>query len=54
MGKDTKITTSQIDDDITPGKGQGDEGEKSDEDDEHKSRRLLLRPEKNCMDVIPE
>ena len=53
-GKDMKITTSKVDHNISPGKGQGDEGEKGDEDDENKPWRLLLRPQKNCMDVIPE
>ena len=49
-----RITTGKIDDNVTPSKGQGHEGEEGDEDDKDKSRRLLLRPEKNCMDVIPE
>ena len=49
-----KYTTSKIDDNIAPCKWQGDEGEEGDEDDKNKSWRLLLRPEKNSMDVIPE
>ena len=49
-----RITTGEIDNDIPPSKWQGDESKKSDEDDNNESWRLLLCPEKNSMDVIPE
>ena len=48
------VTTSKVDDDVPPGQGQGNEGEECDEDHEDKSWWLLLRPQENCVDVVPE
>ena len=48
------VTTGKVDDDVPPGQGQGNEGEECDEDHEDKSWWLLLRPQENCVDVVPE
>ena len=48
------VTTGEVDHDVPPGQGQGDEGEEGDEDHEDKSWRLLLRPQENGVDVVPE
>ena len=48
------VTTGEVDHDVPPGQGQGNEGEEGDEDHEDKSWRLLLRPQENGVDVVPE
>ena len=48
------VTTGKVDDDVTPGQGQGNKGEEGDEDHEDKSWWLLFRPQENGVDVVPE
>ena len=48
------VTTGEVDDDVPPGQGQGNEGEEGDKDHEDESRWLLLRPQENGVDVVPE
>ena len=48
------VTTGEVDDDVPPSHGQGHEGEEGDKDHEDESRWLLLRPQENGVDVVPE
>ena len=47
------VSAGDVDDDVAPGEGQGDDGEEAEEDEDDDVVGLVLGPEEQVVDIVP-